>query len=420
MDHFQHRNGRLYCEDVALDAIADAVGTPVYVYSTATLERHYRVFSEGFEGLDALVAYSVKSNSNVAVIRTLAKLGAGADVVSEGEMRRALAAGVPASKIVFAGVGKTGREIAAGIDAGIHQFNAESEPELEAIARIAREKGVAAPVSIRVNPNVAAGGHAKISTGKSEDKFGVPIDRIGEIYARASAMEGLAVKGLAVHIGSQITELAPFEKAFAAMAGLVSELRAAGLAVERLDLGGGLGVPYDGRPVSPSPADYAGAVRRATEGLGVQLIFEPGRMIAGNAGVLVAGVTYVKEGVGRRFLILDAAMNDLLRPALYDANHDMQALANADREPVAYDVVGPVCETADRFSAEKTLPRLEPGDRVAFKTAGAYGAVQASEYNTRPLVPEVLVNGADWAVIRERPSYEEIIARDVVPGWLLC
>ncbi|MEO1310606.1 MAG: diaminopimelate decarboxylase [Pseudomonadota bacterium] len=418
MDHFQHRDGRLFCEEVSLDEIADEVGTPVYVYSTATLERHYRVFAEGFAGLDSLVAYSVKSNSNVAVVRTLAKRGAGADVVSEGEMRRALAAGVPASKIVFAGVGKTHREIEAGLEAGIHQFNAESEPELAAIATAARARAVAAPVAIRVNPNVAAGGHAKISTGKSEDKFGVPIDRVPALYARASAMEGLAVKGLAVHIGSQITEIAPFERAFAAMAALVRELRAAGLSVERLDLGGGLGVPYDGRPVSPSPADYAAAVRRATEGLDVDLIFEPGRMIAGNAGVLVAGVTYVKEGVGRRFLILDSAMNDLLRPALYDADHDIAVLANAERESVVYDVVGPVCETADRFVKERSLPRLEPGDRIAFKTAGAYGAVQAGEYNTRPLVPEVLVNGADWAVVRQRPSYEEIIGRDVVPAWL--
>ncbi|MEL6366318.1 MAG: diaminopimelate decarboxylase, partial [Pseudomonadota bacterium] len=316
------------------------------------------------------------------------------------------------------GVGKTCREIEAGLDGGIHQFNAESEPELEAIAAAARARGVAAPVAIRVNPNVAAGGHAKISTGKSEDKFGVPIDRVPALYARASAMEGLAVKGLAVHIGSQITEIAPFERAFAAMAALVRELRADGFAVERLDLGGGLGVPYDGRPVSPSPADYAAAVRRATEGLDVDLIFEPGRMIAGNAGVLVAGVTYVKEGVGRRFLILDSAMNDLLRPALYDADHDIAVLANAERESVVYDVVGPVCETADRFVKERSLPRLEPGDRIAFKTAGAYGAVQAGEYNTRPLVPEVLVNGADWAVVRQRPSYEEIIGRDVVPAWL--
>jgi len=418
MDHFAERNGVLHAEDVSLAEIAEAVGTPSYVYSTATLERHYRVFAECFAGLDALVAYSVKSNSNVAVIRTLARLGAGADVVSEGEMRRALAAGVAPSKIVFAGVGKTRAEMDAGLAAGIHQFNVESAPELDALASAGRAAGREAPAAIRVNPNVAAGGHEKISTGKSEDKFGVPIDQAADLYARAAETEGVRPVGLAVHIGSQITDLAPFEAAFEKMVRLVEAIRGRGLPVERLDLGGGLGVPYDRGGVKPTPADYAALVRRLTEGLGVQLVFEPGRMISGNAGVLLTRATYVKEGATRRFLILDAGMNDLLRPALYDANHDMRPVANADRPEEPYDVVGPICETSDRFAKARLLPRIEPGDLIAIRTAGAYGAVQASEYNTRPLAPEVMVNGENWSIVRPRPTYDEIIARDRLPDWL--
>jgi len=422
VNHFELRGGELHCEDVSLTALAEAVGTPVYVYSSATLERHFTVLRDALTdaGVRApLIAFAVKANSNVAVLRTLARLGCGADVVSEGEVRRALAAGVPPERIVFSGVGKTAHEVAFALDAGIAEINVESEPELRLVDAIARDKGVRAAVAIRVNPDVEAGGHAKISTGKAENKFGVSFAEAERLYANASNSAGLKPVGVACHIGSQITDLAPMEAAFAKMRGLVDRLRGEGMSVERLDLGGGLGVPYFNQPTPPSPADYAAMVVRATKGLDVQLAFEPGRMIAANAGVLVARVLHVNERPeGRRFLVLDAAMNDLLRPAMYDAYHDIRPVTPREGEPLAYDVVGPICETGDTFTRDRLLPPLQAGDLVAFMTAGAYGATMASEYNSRPLVPEVLVRGGDYAVVRPRPSYDDMLARERSAPWL--
>jgi diaminopimelate decarboxylase len=422
MNHFELRDGELHCEDVPLARIAEAVGTPVYVYSSATLERHYLVLRDALEaqGLgQPLIAFAVKANSNLAVLSTLARLGAGADVVSEGEVRRALAAGVPPERIVFSGVGKSAGEIAFAIEAGVAELNVESEPELQLIDAIGRQKGRRPAVAIRVNPDVEAGGHAKISTGKADNKFGVSFAEAERLYANASNMAGLRPVGVACHIGSQITDLAPMEAAFSKMRGLVERLRGEGMSVERLDLGGGLGVPYFNQPEPPSPADYAAMIARVTKGLDVELAFEPGRMIAANAGVLVASVLHVHLRLeGRRFLVLDAAMNDLLRPAMYDAYHDIRPVRPRQGEPLLYDVVGPVCETGDTFTRDRALPPLQGGDLVAFMTAGAYGATMASEYNSRLLAPEVLVRGDEFAVVRPRPSYEDMLAREQAAPWL--
>ena len=418
MNHFEYRAGELWCEDVRLADIAAAVGTPAYVYSTATLERHYRAFADAFGG-KALVAFAVKANSNLSVLKTLARLGAGADTVSEGEIRRALAAGVPAGRIVFSGVGKTRAEIAFALQAGVAEINVESEPELDAIAEVAARLGVRAPIAIRVNPDVAAGGHAKIATGKAENKFGVSFGEARRLYAKAANNAHLNPVGVACHIGSQIVDMAPFEAAFRRMRGLVEELRGEGLAVERLDLGGGLGVPYFHQPEPPPPSTFAEVVRRVLDGLDIRLAFEPGRVIAANAGVLVAQVIHIHERPeGRRFLVLDAAMNDLIRPAMYDAFHDVRPVRATEGERAPYDIVGPVCETGDTFARDRALPQLSPGDLVAFMSAGAYGAVMASEYNTRPLVPEVLVKGDRYAVVRRRPTYEEMLAREPMAEWL--
>jgi diaminopimelate decarboxylase len=419
--HFAYRNGTLHAEDVPVPAIAEAVGTPFYVYSTATLLRHYRVFTEAFEGMPASVFYAMKANSNQAVIATLARAGAGADVVSAGELQRALAAGIPASKVVFSGVGKTGAEMALALEAGIFCFNVESEPELERLSAVATEKGVVAPVSLRINPDVDALTHAKISTGRSENKFGIPWTEAPRVYARAASLPGLRVSGIDMHIGSQITELGPFDAAFARLGELIGRLRADGHDIDHIDLGGGLGIPYrDDNAPPPDPRAYAAVVRKHVEALGCAVLFEPGRLIAGNAGILVSQVIYVKEGGAKTFVIVDAGMNDLIRPTLYEAHHEIRPVqeAPAGAERVTVDVVGPVCETGDYLALSRPMPRVAAGDLVAVFSAGAYGAVQASTYNTRPLVPEVLVDGAEFAVVRPRPSVDDMIALDRLPPWL--
>ena len=401
--------------------IARAVGTPFYCYSTATIERHYRVFSDAFAGMKALVCYAMKANSNQAVLRILAQLGAGMDVVSEGELRRARAAGVPGEKIIFSGVGKTAAEFALGLDENILCFNVESEPELFALSEIAASRGQQARVAIRVNPDIDARTHAKISTGKSENKFGVPISRAREVYARAKSLPGIAVTGVDMHIGSQIVELKPFDEAFALLADFVRQLRADGHAIDHVDVGGGLGIPYrrDNDP-PPHPELYAEIVKRRTAGLDCWVALEPGRLIVGNAGILVTTVLYVKHGAGRNFVIVDAAMNDLIRPTLYEAHHDI--LPVVEPSPAAprifADIVGPVCESGDYLGLDRDLPEPQPGDLLAIMTAGAYGAVQAGTYNTRLLVPETLVNGAAFATIRPRPSYDDLIGLDKIPPWL--
>ncbi len=419
MHHFDYRNGRLFAEDVDVAALAETVGTPFYVYSEATLRRHMQVFANAFAGADPLVAFSVKANSNLAVLRILASEGAGADVVSAGELQRALRAGIAPEKIVFSGVGKTAEEMQAALAAGIYQFNVESAPELEALNAVALSMNERAPVALRVNPDVAAGGHDKISTGRKEDKFGVAWNETRALYAHARDLKGIEIVGVDFHIGSQISDLAPFEAAFMKAAQLIADLRADGCAIDRLDVGGGLGIPYGNTAPPPHPDAYAGLIKKLTAPLGVRLVFEPGRMIAGNAGILVTRVIYVKEGEARKFLIVDAAMNDLIRPALYDAHHDIKPVRMRESAPeTVYDVVGPVCESSDFFAKQRTLPEFAAGDYAAIMSAGAYGAVQASQYNTRPLVPEVLVNGAQHAVIRRRPSFEEMIALETAPDWL--
>jgi diaminopimelate decarboxylase len=421
MHHFSYRAGVMHAEDVDLRALAEEVGTPFYCYSSATFARHYRVFAEAFADRDALVCYAMKANSNQAVLRTLGNLGAGMDIVSEGELRRALAAGVPGERIVFSGVGKTRPEMAFALESGILCFNVESEPELEALAEVSRSKGLHAPVSIRVNPDVDARTHRKISTGRSENKFGIPISRAREVYARAAALDGVTVTGVDMHIGSQITDLEPFDNATALLAELARDLMGAGHRLHHIDLGGGLGIPYrDDNEPPPDPHAYAAIIKRHTADLGLKLVFEMGRLIAGNAGVLVTRVIYVKEGEGKTFLIVDAAMNDLIRPTLYDAHHEILPVAapGPDTGRITADIVGPVCESGDYLAQSREMPEVRPGDLLAVMTAGAYGAVQANTYNTRLLVPEVLVRGAEHAVVRPRPSYDQLIGLDRVPAWL--
>jgi len=422
MDYFNYKNGRLHAEDVALSDIAEQIGTPFYAYSTATLTRHFNVFADALRGLNALVCYAVKANSNQAVIRTLAGLGAGADVVSGGELTRALKAGVKARNIVFSGVGKSEAEIRMALKAGIKQINVESEPELERISAVATDMGVVAPVALRVNPDVDANTHEKISTGKLENKFGIEWTRVHEVYAKAANLPGIKVRGLAMHIGSQLLDLQPFRDAYVRAGDLVAILRADGLSVEVLDIGGGLGIPYggEGEADAPNPEAYAQVVRETLGGLDVELVLEPGRMITGNSGVLVTGVIYVKEGATRTFLIVDAGMNDLIRPTLYSAYHNIvtELEPAKDADLIDVDIVGPICETGDTFAKGRRLPAVKAGDLLVMRTAGAYGAVQSSTYNTRPLIAEVMVNGSDYAVVRERLSVEDIIAMDRLPAWL--
>jgi diaminopimelate decarboxylase len=421
MNHFDYRNGVLHAEAVSLVELAEAVGTPFYCYSTATLERHYRVFSEAFAGEKALVCYAMKANSNQSVLRTLAKLGAGADVVSGGELKRALAAGIPPEKIVFSGVGKTEAELRAALAADILCINVESEPELELLSRLAGEQGKTARISVRVNPDVDAGSHAKISTGKSDNKFGIPLTQARAVYAHAAKLPGLRVTGVDVHIGSQITDLVPLEAAFRLLAEFVETLRADGHTISHVDFGGGLGIPYHmDREAPPLPSAYAAMVKRVTHNLGCTLLFEPGRMIVGNAGILVTRVIYVKEGEAKKFVIIDAAMNDLIRPTLYEAHHDILPVHAAPEgvASITADVVGPVCESGDYLALGRSLPEPKAGDLLAIMTAGAYGAVQSGTYNTRALVPEVLVNGDQYALVRPRLDVDALIAMDRPAPWL--
>ena len=421
MDHFNYVDGLLHAEDVPLTVIAAQVGTPVYVYSAATLARHFKLFQQALEWTDHLVCFAVKSNSNLAVLKLLGDLGAGMDIVSAGEYARARAAGVPGERIVFSGVGKTGAEMRMALDGGIRQFNVESEPELELLSQVASSLGVVAPIAVRVNPDVDAKTHEKIATGKAENKFGIPIARARDVYARAAALPGIEVVGIDMHIGSQLTDLEPYRLAYAKMADLTRALRADGHDIRRLDMGGGLGIPYRrDNNAPPLPIEYGQVIREAVGDLGCEIEIEPGRNISGNAGILLSSVIYLKEGEGRDFLILDAAMNDLIRPAMYAAHHDIvPVVEQAPGTPVApHDVVGPVCETGDTFEKAVDLPRLSAGDLVALRSAGAYGAVMASEYNSRPLVPEVLVRGDHFAVIRARPTLEEMLGRDTIPEWL--
>ena len=421
MDHFLYKNGVLHAEDVAIPDIVASVGAPFYVYSTATLTRHFKLFDDALAGMDHLVCYAMKAASNQAILQTLAKLGAGMDVVSGGEYARARAAGVPGERIVFSGVGKTRDEMRLALTGGIRQFNVESEPEMAVLSAVATELVVKAPITIRVNPDVDAKTHAKIATGKSENKFGIPISRAREVYAQAAALPGIDVIGIDVHIGSQLTQLEPFELAYKMVAELTETLRADGHNIRRLDLGGGLGIPYTrSNEAPPLPTDYGAMVKRVLGHLNCEIEIEPGRLIAGNAGILVSQVIYVKEGEDRKFLILDAAMNDLIRPAMYDAHHDIEPVIEpqAGAERATYDVVGPVCESGDTFAKGREMTQMTAGDLVAFRSAGAYGAVMSSEYNTRPLIPEVMVNGLEFAVIRSRPSFDEIINRDTIPEWL--
>ena len=419
MHYFAYRNGVMHAEAVNLVELAASVGTPFYCYSTATLERHYRVFGDAFADVRALICYAMKANSNQAVIATLARLGSGADVVSGGELKRALAAGVPPDRIMFSGVGKSAPELAAAVDAGILCVNVESESELELLSAIATGKGRTANVAVRVNPDIDPKTHAKIATGKSENKFGIPISRARDVYALAAKMPGLRVTGVDMHIGSQITELSPFDDAFALLSDFVRGLRTDGHHIEHIDLGGGLGIPYreDNDP-PPLPDAYAALVKRATRDLDCMLIFEPGRLIVGNAGILVTRVLYMKQGEAKSFVIVDAAMNDLIRPTLYEAHHDIRPVIERGGARIVADVAGPVCESGDFFALDREMEEPQPGDLLAIMTAGAYGAVQAGTYNTRALVPEVLVSGSQWALVRPRVEVDQLIALDRLPPWL--
>ncbi len=422
MNHFEYRDGVLHAENVPVPAIAAAVGTPFYCYSTATLERHYRVFSKAFEGTDAMVCYAMKANSNQAVLKTLGRLGAGVDVVSEGELRRALAAGIPGERIMFSGVGKTVHEMDLALEAGIYCFNVESEPELEVLNQRAQKAGKVAHVSFRINPDVDARTHAKISTGKKENKFGISYDRAPAVYAHAATLPGIKVTGIDMHIGSQITELQPFQDAFRLLKELVATLRADGHAIDHVDIGGGLGIPYhDDNNPPPEPDAYARIVKEQLSGLGCRIVTEPGRLIVGNAGILVTEVIYVKDGGDKTFVIVDAAMNDLIRPTLYDAHHEIRpvVLSAANAPRIRADVVGPVCETGDYLALDREMAMPRAGDLFAVGSAGAYGAVQASTYNSRRLIPEVLVRGGEFHVIRPRPSFEDLIELDSLPAWLV-
>lgn len=420
MHHFTYSDGSLQCEGVSLDVIADAVGTPCYVYSAATLTRHARVIAEAFEGQDCLIAYSVKANGNLAVLSTLAREGCGADVVSGGELQRALKAGIPANRIVFSGVGKTAVEMDLALEKGIHQFNVESAGELRLLSKVASALGRKAPIALRVNPDVAAGGHPNISTGKKGDKFGIPWSEAEALYAEAATLPGIQVVAVDVHIGSQIGDLVPMRAAFEKIVGLTRRLREAGHEISRIDVGGGLGIPYKAGDAPAPPSAYASMIAEVMLGMDVQVILEPGRVIAGNSGVLLTTALYEKPAPDRTFLILDAGMNDLMRPALYDAHHDIVPLKEpaADGPTATYDVVGPICESTDKFAVARELPKVAPGDRLAFMSAGAYGAVLSSAYNARPLVPEVLVTGDRFDIVRRRPSFDEMIELEQVPDWL--
>lgn len=421
MNHFHYRNGVLHAEAVDLAALAAEIGTPFYCYSTATLTRHYQVFAGAFADVPSLVCYAMKANSNQAVIATLAKLGAGADVVSGGELKRARAAGIPPERIMFSGVGKTEAELAMAVDAGILCVNVESEPELELLSRVAASKGRTAHISVRVNPDIDAKTHHKIATGKSENKFGIPISTAREVYARAAKLPGIKVAGVDMHIGSQITDLDPFGDAFTLLAEFVRTLRADGHTIEHVDLGGGLGIPYrDDNEPPPLPDAYAAVVKRATRDLDCRLIFEPGRLLVGNAGILVTRVLFIKQGEAKTFVIVDAAMNDLIRPTLYEAHHEIRPVQEpaATTPRIRADVVGPVCESGDFLALDRDLPEPEPGDLMAVMSAGAYGAVQAGTYNTRALVPEVLVRDDQWALVRPRLDADQLIALDRLPPWM--
>ena len=418
MDHFSYKNGSYHAEDVALERIAKDIGTPFYCYSTATLSRHYQVFSGHFSEIGAKICYAVKANSNLAVLKTLSSLGCGADVVSEGEIRLALAAGMKPSDIVFSGVGKTADEMAFALDKNIFQFNVESYPELELLNDVAISKDKKARIAVRVNPDVDPKTHAKISTGQKESKFGIDMAQAMDIYRKATSMRGIDVQGVSVHIGSQLTNLEPFAQAFARVRAFVGELRAEGFSIKTLDLGGGLGIPY-GQEEPPLPDAYAEIAKREMQGLDCQVIFEPGRVLVGNAGILVSKVIYVKKTAGRTFVIVDAAMNDLIRPTLYGAFHDMVHVVPASGEAPTelVDVVGPVCETGDIFAEQRLLKLPRPGDLLAFRSAGAYGAVMSGTYNARRLIAEVMVKGKEYAVVRPRQSYDELVGRDKLPGW---
>ena len=421
MDHFSYKDDFLHAEDVSIKEIAKHLGTPFYVYSTATLRRHFDLFESALNGVDHLICYAVKASSNQAILRTLAKFGAGMDVVSGGEYKRARDAGVEGNRIVFSGVGKTSSEMKMALSEGVRQFNVESEEELFVLSTLANSMDRLAPITLRVNPDVDAKTHEKIATGKAENKFGIPISRAREVYALAASLPGIKVVGIDLHIGSQLTQLLPFEEAYKKIADLTNILRSDGHEIMRLDLGGGLGIPYgsnDGTP--PTPKEYGQMIKRVLGHLNCEIEIEPGRLLVGNAGLLVSEVIYVKKGHDREFLILDAAMNDLLRPALYEAYHDIVPIVKSrlNHKDAVYDIVGPVCETGDTFAKSRKMNKCKPGDLLAFRSAGAYGAAMASEYNTRPLVPEVLTNNGDYVVIRDRPSLEEIIARDKIPDWL--